>query len=292
MNINKSKIKYGGFFILAFCIITVILIYYFRVQLVKHFIPIIKQTGEINIQIKNDTSTIRSKLVVTNKSFLKIKIDSIKYKVSLHQKTYLESDKVIGVLLSGHGIDTLDFSLKIPYKTILEDLKDVRKNLDSTTYSIHVSLVYSTIFGRIEIPFEKTSRLKIPKPPQISLEGVSYQKIRFKYILAEAKIKIVNHSSLNLSVKKIDYTIIILNQGNLKGSLGDPINIAPKSTSFVYLPIEIGMENIGSTIFKVIMNKDKFIYTLDLNAFLEVKNPLQEAFHIHVTSNGIMELVK
>jgi len=292
MSITKSKIKYSGILILVFCIIFIALIYFFRARIVGHFIPKVKQIGEINIHIRNNNSIISSKLLVINKSFLKIKIDSIKYKVSLHEKTYLESKKYIGIQLNKNETDTIDFSLDIPYKTIMADLKAERKNQDSTTYSVHVSLVYSTIFGKIEIPIEKSAKFKIPEPPEIIIEDIAYKKIRFKYILAEAKIKIVNHSNLNLFVKTIDYSMIIVKQGHLEGSLGGPINIAPKSTSFVYLPIEIGMENLGITVYKVIMNKDKFNYTLHINALLQVTNPMQESFHINITREGVMELLK
>src|ERR1039458_6705940 len=111
----KNKIKLIGVFILVLIIIAVGVLFIYQAEITAHYIPDVKQIGGIDIKVKNDTSYISSKLTVKNKTFLKIGIDTIKYKVSLFDKVYLESQKYIGKVLHGYGTDTLDFSLKVPY---------------------------------------------------------------------------------------------------------------------------------------------------------------------------------
>jgi len=84
----------------------------------------------------------------------------------------------------------------------------------------------------------------------------------------------------------------ILNQGNLKGNYSDAINIKPNGTTFINLPLEINVKNIGKTIFEVLINKDNYDYILTLNAILESSNPLKESFHIDLTKNGKMDIKK
>ncbi len=81
-----------------------------------------KEIGEISIVVKNDTSYVGAKLVVQNKTFLKIEIDTIDYKISLFDKTYIQDKISLGIQLSGYGSDTIDFSLKIPFVALLKDL--------------------------------------------------------------------------------------------------------------------------------------------------------------------------
>ena len=123
----KNKIKRISIFILVLAIIASGVIFIFRAQIISHFMPTVEQIGDIHITIKNDTSYINSKLIVKNKSFLKIEIDTIKYKVSLFDKMYFQNQKFIGMVLRGYGNDTTNFSLKIPYTTILKDLSAQRK---------------------------------------------------------------------------------------------------------------------------------------------------------------------
>jgi len=288
----KNKIKRISIFILVLAIIASGVIFIFRAQIISHFMPTVEQIGDIHITIKNDTSYINSKLIVKNKSFLKIEIDTIKYKVSLFDKMYFQNQKFIGMVLRGYGNDTTNFSLKIPYTTILKDLSAQRKKGDSANYSINISFLFSTIFGKAEIPFNKSAKLKIPQPPELKVVEIKYKKVRLKSILADAIIEITNHSAITLSIKEMSYSMNILKEGNLKGTYKEPITIKPKGITFISIPIEINVNNIGKTIFEVIINKDNYDYALTLNAILNSTYPFKESFYIDLTQNGKMELKK
>lgn len=288
----RNKIKFIAIIILILTIIAAIIIFIFRSQIIAHIIPSVEQTGDIHIKVKNDTTYISSKLTVKNKTFLKIEIDTIRYKVSLFDKMYLQNQKFIGVVLPGYGMDTFDFSLKIPYITFLKDLSAERKKEDSASYSINISLLYSTVFGKAEFPINKSAKLKIPQPPEIKVVEIKYRKVRLKSILADVKIKIINYSSVTLSITDMNYFMSIIKHGNLKGTHREPINIKPKGTTFVSLPIEINLNNIGKTIFDVIINNDNYDYTLTLSAILESSDPLKEYFYIDISKSGRMELKK
>ena len=228
--------------------------------------------------------------MVRNKSFLKIKIDTFTYTVSLFNKTYLQSHKFIGMVLHGYKTDTINFLLKIPYADILKDLSAQRKKGDSAGYSINISLLYSTVFGKAEIPFNKSAKLKLPQPPELELVEVKYTKFRLKSIVADAKIKITNYSNVTLSIKEMKYSLNILKAGNLEGNFSEPTTIKPRGITFVDIPIAINVINMGKTIFEVIINRDTYTYTLILNATLETAGKLKRSVNIALSKNGNMEL--
>lgn len=288
----ESKLKRIGGFILISVMILSSIIYLFRVKIKKYFIPTVEQIGDINIQVRNDTCYVSSKLTAHNKSFLNIEIDTIKYKVTLFNKIYLQSETYIGVVLNGHSKDTIDFSLKIPYKTIIADLKAERKKGDSASYFIDISLQYSTFLGKAEMPISRTAKIKIPQPPEIEIEEIKYTKIRRKSIIADVKVKITNYNAVDLSIKEMNYSMKIRKQGNIKGELKKQINIKPNGITFVTIPIEISPRNIARTFFNVISNNDTYEYTLNLSAILEATDPIKESFQISLSKNGTMELKK
>ncbi len=288
----RKKIKYIGIFILIVAIISGGIIFFCKASIIAYFVPTVEQLGDIHIEIKNDTSYVNSKLIIKNKSFLKIEIDTIKYKVCLFGKAYLENKKSLGILLRGHGKDTIDFSLKIPYMSIVKDLKSERRKGDSASYSINVSLQYSTFLGRSEIPINKSAKLKIPQPPDLEIVEVKFKKIRLRSIQAVAKIKIVNYGPVKLTIRDMRYSMKILKAGSLKGTCSKPINIKAKGTTFVELPLDINVTNMGKTIFQIVMNKDKYNYELTLHTMLESIDPVKESLHVDLTKNGKMELKK
>lgn len=266
--------------------------YCLRDSIKAHYIPTVEQIGDLDIKVKNDTCYLSSKLTVRNNSFLKIEIDTIKYKVLMFNKTYLQDETFLGIILKTYSTDTIDFSLKIPYKIIIQDLKSERKKGDSASYFIDISLQYSTLLGKNEMPISKTSKIKIPQPPDVEIIEIDYKKVRLKSIQANAKIKITNYTAVKLSITELNYAMNVLKQGKLKGKHKNKIDINPNGTTYINLPIEISAKNIARTFFEVLLNKDSYDYSLTLNATIESTDPIKESFKINLSKNGRMELRK
>ncbi len=288
----KIRLKHIAIVIISLLLIAGGAAYFYRAQIVAHFIPRVEQIGDIRIMVKDDTAYVSLRLSITNKSFISIESDSIKYSVSLFNKTYLHSEKYIGVVLPAHGKDTVDFAFNIPYIAIMKDLKAEKKNKDSASYAINIAVKYATPFSKSEIAVNKSAKLKIPQPPEIEIVAMHYEKIRLKTIIADAKIKITNYSPVRVVIKHIDYAINVSKQGMLKGKYAEPIVIKPHETTYISLPIEVRAKNLLKTAFDVLMNNDNYYYTLKLNAVLESEDPLKQSFHIDLTKNGKMELKK
>lgn len=284
---RKLRIIVRIFFLLICCGVT---IYFFRKPLISKILPEVEQVGSICIEIKNDTCYLSSKLSIRNKTFLQIGIDSIKYKISLLDSVYINNEESIGIVLSGYENEIIEFSLKIPYKRIIKDLNRQRKMGDSTSYSIDLSLQYSTVFGKHELPVTKSARIKIPQPPEIEIVGIKYKKVRKKKILADALIKIINYSPVRLSITELTYDMKIHNQGYIKGKYSIPVDVKPSETTYINLPIEINVNRIGKTIFQIVMNKDTYGYTLKMNAVLSSTDPFEKYFLIDIAKTGKMEL--
>ncbi len=288
----KNKVKYIAIIFLGLVLASAVIIFVFRAKLMAGFIPSVEQSGDIHIKVKNDTSYISTRLVVKNKSFIKIHVNTIKYKVSLFNKTYLQSEKELGINLPGYGSDSLDFSIKIPYMAILKDLKTERKKEDSTDYSVDITLQYATLLGNSEIPVNKVGKLKIPQPPELKIEEIQWKRIRLKSLSADVKIKITNHTAVALLIEDVNYSMDIVKHGNLKGSYKEPIQIKPNGITFMVVPIEINTKNIGKTIFEVMINKDNYDYILTMGISLRSADEERKRYHIDLTQTGKMELKK
>jgi LEA14-like dessication related protein len=288
----KKILKISIFIFLALAAVCSASIYIFRSELIAHYAPEIEQVGEINIRVTNDTSFISSRITVLNRSFLSLQMDTLKYKVSLFEKTYLQNERSVGMKLKPGEKDTLDLSLKIPYTSLLKELKLQRKKGDSASYLVNVSLQYSTIFGRSVIPISKSARIKLPQPPEVEIVEIKCSRIRFRTIRAVATIRIINYSAVTVAISDLDYSMRITDHGNLKGRYSRLITIAPNATTYIYVPIEINVKNMGKTAFQVLMNKDQYDYTLTLHAILKSIQPFNRSFLIDLEKSGKMELKK
>ncbi len=287
------KIKYKIIFLILLIIIAgVVCIFIFRAKIGAKLIPGIKEMDTVNVKIINDTAYVSSRFIAKNKSFLPLKIDSIKYEISLMNKVYLHEEKFLGINLKAYSRDTFDFSLKIPITSLVKDLKEERKRTDSANYSINIEIQYVTIFGRAELPINKASRLKIPKPPNLEIMNIDYEKVRLKDIKANVKVKVTNFNELELTINSINYKLSILNHGIVTGKYPEPIKIKAESESIINLPIEIQWEHIGKTFMDILRDKDKYDYILFLDAEIISPNPKQKPIILNLSNYGKMELKK
>lgn len=291
---NRVPMKRRGkilFIFFLFLIVGFGFLIKYRVAIVSQIVPII-ESDTINIIVKNDTAYASTKLIATNKSFLPLKIDSIKYKIGIYGEIYLHEEKFLGIYMPPFSKDTFAFDLKIPVTRILTDLREIRKKSQKANYSISVALQYSTIFGRIELPINRSAKFKLPPPPEIKILEVDYTKVRIRYMLADVKIRVTNFNPISLTFKSIKFHLEIPGQGSADGDRLEPLTILPRAEIFITLPIIIDFEHLGKTIMDVAQDDDSYNYILTCNAEILTPNPNQKPIFIELTKHGRMELKK
>jgi LEA14-like dessication related protein len=287
--LNRT-LKYLGIGLVSICAIVIAAGFIFRKQIASRYIPEVKQVDVIHIRLNNDTSYVNFKLAVTNQSFLRIEIDTLTYKISLFNKTYLQKRHFLGIVLPGHGCDTLHVSIKIPYVAIFRDLAKERGKGDSTNYGVELFLQYSTVFGESEIAIHRAAKLKIPAVPEFEIVDVKWNRVRLKSILASVTLKLVNYSEITLSIQDLKYAMEFLEQGIISGVYKQAIIVKPKAETIVTIPIQIKPNRMIKTAMAVMTNNDKYDYTLKLAATLESLDSIKSRFQIELVKNGRMEL--
>lgn len=278
--------------ILSFLIIASVIIYFYRVQIISKYVPKFEQQGEINVKIIDDTIHLQSKISILNKLFFRIELDSVSYNVKIHDKSYIQNQKLIRSKLNAYEKDTFSFSLSIPHAAIIKELRMQGKFADSTDYSIILILHFKTPIGNINIPYTKSAKFKLPEFPILKIVDIEFKKIRLKEISAIVTIKANNSTKAELNVTNLNYRMQIYRVGNLKGKYISPIVLKPNSITYVSLPITLDPSNFSKTVFQLLVNKDKYYYKLDLNATLSAVGPIQDTFNINVIKNGKLELKK
>ncbi len=286
------KTKHVLIIFLVLLILSGTILVIFKDRLIEHYKPDIEQLGTISVIMKNDTSYVRSALIVTNKLFFKIDVDSIKYKVEWFGKTYIKDEAFLGLELPANGSDTIPFSLKIPYVAIMHDFRKRGEKEDSVEYSVNMSLKYATRFWSAEKPINKTDRIRMPRPPEFKLEDINWSKLGLRSLLAEASLKIINENPVGFLIKDLSYNMKIAGRGNMKGNYGKPITIEPNSVEIIKVPIEIQTQNLGKTLVDILKDKDRYNYVLDMNLDLKSTETEDKTFNIDLKKAGILELRK
>lgn len=277
--------------IILFSGICLVTLYHYRVAIISYIVPDVT-SDTINIVIKNDTAYVHTKLIAKNKSIIPLQIDSIKYKIGLMHKVYLHEEKYLGIHLESRATDTFEFSLKIPVGQLMRDLKEVREKTKQANYSILVSLQYSTIFGRIDLPINAGAKFQIPTPPEIYVVKIDYTKIKLDYMLADVRVKVTNFNEIKMTIATINYTLVVPDQGTAIGKYPKSITINPQSEMYVDLPVRIELDHFLHNLRDIAEDKDVYDYILTCHAVLKPFKEGQKPMIIEITKLGTLELKK
>ncbi len=288
----KKKIKSLGIVLLVLIVAAAAGIYFFRKPIIRRFSPQIEQLGNIQIQVKDDTTYVNARLAIHNVTSLQIEIDTLSYVISLFDKVYMQSSTDINVSMPSHGNDTIDFNFRIPHTELLKDAKIARKEDDSASYVIDASIQFATVFGRFDVPISKTSKIKIPVPPELEIVDLKYEKLGLRRIRALATIKVSNKNQVSLTIKELRYNLEIPTRAQLEGEYRQDIVIHAKDKTTFELPLDIELHKVGKTIFDIIRDRDIYPYNLHIVAFIETREPVIQTFNVDVIKNGEMELKK
>lgn len=278
--------------ILALLLILAVVVFLYRKQIIGHYVPEFEQKGEIQLEMKNDSVYLKSVISIRNKAFFRISLDSVFYKVSIHDQLYLKKEKVIAKELKAYQKDTFVFMLGIPFNTIMKDLRKAGRYSDSTQYLVQLILYFNTPIGKLEIPFRKSAKFKLPEFPIIEIVEVEFTKWGLNRIKAFVKIKINNSSHVRIKIHDLKYYMQIYRAGIVYGGYDQEILLDSNKTTLVNLPILINPSNFGKTILRILLNKDIYHYKLNLHAILETSGPIKDTFLLNVVKNGQLELRK
>ena len=262
---------------LVIILVAGICLFLFPNKVIPLFMPSIEQISDISADVKKDTAYVTTKLVAKNNTFLSIKMDTLKYKISFSNKIYFQNKQALGMMIKRYNKDTFEFSFKVPYTHILADMKHERERKDSTNFLTNLSLQYSTFFGKAELPIAESGMIKIPEPPQIEIQDVKFKKqLESKNILAEVRLKVVNNSVFSLKIKKVSYAIRIQKFASVKGSYTKELSFKGNTKTNFSLPVEIELKNHDQSLMSILRSNDTYHYVLVVDGIINSSNFKQE----------------
>ncbi len=287
--------KKGGkiFMVIFFCSLIIIAAFYYLhpKKALEIILPKIDKIEKVQVKLLKDTALINADIKVRNKSFLKLNIDSLIYKIKLDTLTLLRKDQYINLQLAPSMVDTLLLPIALPYKRLMAEIKKLQSQ-DSVGINIDVRLVYATIFGRAVLKYKKTINIEVPVPPKLEILKIDYLKHENKTFYFKAHVKIINKGKLDFSLSEIHYNLTVSDQFNVKGFDPQKIEVKSNSEKIVILPMEIKFKSLIKTLWKVVTDKDQFKYHLKVKAMLQINKPSEEKTPVEIEKSGTTELKK
>ncbi len=254
-------------------------------------IPKINQVSHVHINLLQDTARIDADLAIRNDGFFKLHIDSLGYHIGLDTATFLSGVRFVNVQLARGQADTLKLPLALPYLRLMKEIKSLQGR-DSVDIPIKLRIVYSTVFGRTELPYHKVLRIEVPHPPKFEIEKIEYIRREKKTGFFMARLAIHNYGKINLDVSQLHYRLTAKELFVAEGIEKKTVRIRPKTTEYVDLPVKVEFKSVFKTIRHLIWKNDKINYRLKITGFIQKDKLAGQKTAIEVEKSGVMALRK
>ncbi len=292
-----NKVKKTSIVLIIIVIIAIIIINVFNPKKALTFVlPDLSHIAYIDAKVKGDSLFTKIDLLVQNRSFYNIEIDSIYYKIKFSDVLVAKGLIALDITQNKFEIDTVKLPINVPFKKIRKKIKSIQES-DSTTVDYEFYIIYNTIFGKMKIDYANSQRVEVPIPPEIKVLSSSKKKynIRHKTLTANVKVELINNGkNIDMELSNIRYHFTSKKFWHKEQVLDQKIRIKPSATTSVKLPIAVIVKHPLKTAFSIIRNKDIVDYNLTIQADMKlskVKNN-DQLIPIHFEISGDLELKK
>lgn len=237
----------------------------------KLVLPDLDDITLVNATIEHDTAYVDVDMLLENKSVFKLDLDTLFYKIVLADSLLFNQTQVLNIRQKAGDVNTFKLPLKIPISKTMHTVKSLQ-NQDSTYIEIDSYIVYNTVFGHAKIPVSKRIKIKVPVPPEITVNNLEIDKISVadKTVDLRAAVTIINKGELlDLNIHEISYHLELGEDlVSSDGVYNKPINVKPLSETRVEIPITVKVNRIVKTAWKYFTN-DEVPYHIDVKAQLD-----------------------
>lgn len=284
--------------IIILAVIAGVLLYFYNPKkAIDLILPDLSRITYINANVKNDSVRTKVDVIVQNKSPYKLTIDSVYFQVELNGEELLEELVPVNLEQRRYQVDTVELPIDISRKKLKGILAEL-KGKDSTDIKANCYIKYNTIFGKVKLKYDKTTKIPVPIPPQIKVLKVERKKynVTEKMLYATIQLEIINKGrNIDIQLYNVNYQMQVENSLSTEGTIDKKITIKPRSTEVVEIPIEIKVEHPLKTVVAILTNNDKMNYTLHIQAMMienMVEKVKEDPIPVEVNASGKLELKK
>jgi LEA14-like dessication related protein len=249
----------------------------------------------VNAVIKHDSAHTKLSIVLQNKNFYSLNIDTLYFNIKLNDTSIARQVVPLHIRQTPFKKDTVRVPLDLSIEKIGGLLKHL-ENEDSTVAEASGYVIYQTFLGRKKLEFEKRSKIIVPIPPQIRLVHLTREKFNFKtkILRTHALIEIKNPGKvIDLHLSNLTYELNINDELHTKDKFERVVHVKPQTTITLNVPMNIVVDHPLKTKLLIMSNRDRLPYTLVVNGIVkEHISDKEYSSPLRLTVSGYMELEK
>ncbi len=225
-------------------------------------------------------------LSIDNPNPIPITLAGFDYSLFFDGKQLLAGEKRDQLKIVAKGVSSVTLPITLNFSD-LENLYQGAMSQDTLRYELKATaLVDIPVLGIQKFPSTQTGEFPIPKAPDVSLSGITIEKMGLTSanIVITANIKNPNYFGIDIS--QLAYSLSINGSKWAESTLSDAINISEKSETKINIPLKLNFIEMGSTLYSTLTKGGGLKYQLMGNMNLNTALPMLKNVAVPFDKSG------
>lgn len=183
-----------------------------------------------------------------------------------------KQDVVTQVAASGHS------NVRLPLALKFSDLKEIGgslANLDRIPFGLKATaFIEVPVLGSVALPVEKSGEVPVPKMPKVSVKSLKVDNMGLTGADLALTLSVDNPNTFGIDVSHFKSALKVDGVDWVNTMVSQPLNMAPKQSQQVVLPIRLDFLILGTQMMRRLQNSEPFQYELSGDFLLNTELPM------------------
>jgi LEA14-like dessication related protein len=150
-----------------------------------------------------------------------------------------------GVKIPANGTAPVSFPVRVRFRDVPGIVSLLTSGKDELPYALSGSLGVQTPIGILDVPLSHSDKLRLPKLPRISVEGLTVRSVSFDAVGVGVRLRVANPNAFPVPAGQLDYALA-LGGAQVASAQGAPLAGAPGGASaIVEIPVRVNLASAG-----------------------------------------------
>jgi LEA14-like dessication related protein len=218
--------------------------------------------------------TIALQYLVKNPNARGFKLSRAAWALELEGKPAAQGDMPAGLDVPAKGSAPFVLPVRLRWRDI-PDLVTLVATRRDVGFKVSGTAALSSPLGDVGIPFSKSGRVDVPRPPGISIRGVNLRELSLTSLSFDVDLQLTNGNRFPLPVGALAYGLRLGNEPLATGGERPLAAVPAGGTATVKIPVRLSLASAGSAIRRLV-NGDSVPVEVEGNAgFGDLRFPFE-----------------
>jgi len=202
-------------------------------------------------QLDLDGVTIGLHYRLENPNGFGLDLRHLAYKLEVEGRQVAEGELPAGVQIRAQGTTPVAIPVRLRWRDV-PGFVELLVSRSDVAYRVSGAAGVGSPIGTIDLPFDHTDRLTLPRPPAIRIEGITVREASLASLALDLKLRVENGNAFPLPVGALMYGLRVGERDLLSGGSHPLAAVPARGHATISLPVRISVTGAAEGIAEVL----------------------------------------